>query len=171
MGPSWAQPENSFQTQCDSLKTCFLTVTMKVRARPCWPERACLGPNIGARHTDPSWPRAEPKLDPTGLSSAQVAPARPNLRPGTGPPVGFWLGQAGLILSSLSCSLGEGGSRCEATRRLWRSTTKSEILATKTAHLLLEPNVVTKVLTKICPMFPMPGADKDETLKNGYHRT
>ena len=33
-------------------------------------------------------------------------------------PVGFWLGQVGPLLSSLSYSLGAGGSRREATRKL-----------------------------------------------------
>ena len=110
---------------------------MGVRVRPCCTHWACLGPNFGARcshrtklrmlsptcaQTCPSCAMLDPQL---GSSWAQVwanwpkwPPVRPNLRPRTAKfdPFGFWLGQVGPLLSSLSCSLGAGGSRREATR-------------------------------------------------------
>ena len=66
----------------------------------------------------PSWAQVAPKLEPTGPSS-QVGSCSAQLK---GPrtarfdPSRLWLGQVRPLLSSLSNSLGAGGSRREATR-------------------------------------------------------
>ena len=76
-----------------------------------------LHPNV--RHVGPqlgsSWVRVWRKLGP---SPAQVSSCSPRLKAKDGQgltPLAFWLGEAGLLLSSLSYSLGAGGSRREAT--------------------------------------------------------
>ena len=68
----------------------------------------------------PSWSQLARVWRKLGPSWAQVTclaqlkakgQGRPSLTP-----VGFWLGQVGPLLSSLSYSLGAGGSRRQATR-------------------------------------------------------
>ena len=47
-----------------------------VRARPCCPHWACLGPNLASKRAqaEPCWAPVGLKLEPTGPSSAQVTP-------------------------------------------------------------------------------------------------
>ena len=77
------------------------------------------------------WAQVEPKLEPTGPSSAQVKPSWAQTRSCSqlkGPrtarldPSRLWLDQVRLLLSSLPNSLGAGGSRREATRIFLKNT-------------------------------------------------
>ena len=101
---------------------------------------AFLGPNFGTTcqitHVKPNLRPTPPKLRPVGPqlgpSWAEVGANWPEFRRKLGPswllygptysqgrlsliPVGFWLGQVGPLLSSLSFSLSAGGTRREAT--------------------------------------------------------
>ena len=102
-GPSWAQ--SNLMRHAENLPFYryfqrFLAL-MGVRAKPCCPHWACLGPNFGAR-----CPLYRTKLRTQSQTCVQACPSGAMFSPS-------W---AGPLLSSLSNSLGACGSRQEAAQ-------------------------------------------------------
>ena len=122
-GPSWAQPA-PFSTQCERWKLAFLLLFLTVfgfggSCKAMLPTLVLSCAQI-PRQMPPHRTKLR-MLSPTSQVGPKHAPVRPNLRPRTAKfgPSRLWLGQVRPLLSSLSSSLGAGGSPREATRIPW----------------------------------------------------